>query len=73
MYLPRRANRVGRPMAIDQVRARLHEAFSEMVQSTIDGQGILMHAPPTVDSARFQAVTHETIAVAQDWSRLRLA
>jgi hypothetical protein len=55
------------PVAIDRVRARLYEAFGEIVQCTsADGQATLVQVPPIIDSARFQAVTREAIAQAQD-------
>jgi hypothetical protein len=57
-------------VAIGQVRERLQETFGEAVQyTTVDGQGTLVQAPPTVDSARFQSVTREAIAASQDPSR----
>jgi hypothetical protein len=56
------------PVAIDRVRARLYEAFGEIIQCTSgDGQATLVQAPPIIDSARFQAVTREAIAQAQDF------
>lgn len=54
------------PVAIDQVRAHLHEAFGNRVQYTPnEEQGTLVQVPPDVDSARFQAVTRAAIAAAQ--------
>lgn len=54
------------PVAIDQVRARLHEAFGNRVRyTTSEEQGTLVQVPPNVDSARFQALAREAIAAAQ--------
>lgn len=57
-------------VAIGRVRERLQEVFGETVQYTPveDGQATLVHALPTIDSARFQAVAREAIAAVQDSS-----
>ncbi|GLV56065.1 hypothetical protein KDH_29090 [Dictyobacter sp. S3.2.2.5] len=57
------------PVAIDRVRARLHEAFGALVQcTTIEEQGTLIQIPSSVDPTQFQAVTREAIAAVQDAS-----
>jgi hypothetical protein len=54
-------------VAIGHVRERLQETFGEAVHYTsVDGKGTLVQAASTVDSARFQAITREAIATAQD-------
>ena len=54
-------------VAIDQVRERLQEVFGETVQyTTVNGQGTLVQALPTVDATRFQATTREAITQAQN-------
>lgn len=54
------------PVASELVRARLHEAFGNLVQcTTSQEQGTLIQVPSSIDPARFQAVTREAIAAAQ--------
>jgi len=54
-------------VAIGRVRERLQEVFGDTIHyTTVHGQGTLVQAPSTVDSARFQSATREAIAEAQD-------
>lgn len=56
-------------VAIGRVREHLQEAFGEAIQyTTVDGQGTLVQAQPTVDPEQFQACAREAIAAAQDTS-----
>lgn len=53
-------------IAIQQVREHLQEAFGKAVQyTTVDGQGTLVQAMPTINATHFQEAAREAIAVAQ--------
>ena len=54
-------------VAISHVRRTIDAAFGEAVQySTLEGQGTLVEATPTVDAERFQKLTRTAIAEAQN-------
>ncbi len=59
-------------VAIVHVRERLQELFGDTIHyTTVHGQGTLVHAPSTVDSAWFQSTTREAIVEAQGSSTSR--
>jgi hypothetical protein len=57
------------PVASDQVCARLHDVFGDLVQcSNRSEQGTLIRVPSSIDPAHFQAVARAAIATAQNAS-----